>query len=73
MLNPHLAIALAHERERELRQTRESVSAPRQLADHDDRPHRREHARLSRRWRVRASASPASASRACSESASAVE
>jgi hypothetical protein len=68
MLNPHLAIALAHERERELRQTRESVSTPRQLAYHDDRAHRGEDARLSPRWRLRASAS-----RACSESATAAD
>ena len=56
MLNPHLAIILAHERERELRQARESASAPRQLADRDDRASRREDARSFPRWRLRAPA-----------------
>jgi len=68
MLNPHLAIALAHERERELRQARASVSAPRQLADSGDRAQRREDARFSTRRRARASASSV-----CSESATAAE
>ena len=68
MLNPHLAIALAHERERELHQARESVSPPRVLDDQEDRAHRREDARLSARWRLRGSAS-----QICSESASAAD
>jgi len=62
MLNPHLAIILAHERERELRQARASVSAPRQLAAHDDRARRSEDARFPR-WRLRAPAA-----QLCSES-----
>jgi hypothetical protein len=53
MLNPHLAIFLAHERERELRQARESASIPRQLADHHGRARRREDARFSPRWPLR--------------------
>jgi hypothetical protein len=61
MLNPHLAIILARERERELRDARESVSTPRQLADRRDRDRRREDARLSPTWRLRAS------SQLCSE------
>jgi hypothetical protein len=61
MLNPHLAILFAHERERELRQVRESVSPPRQLADRPGRARRREDARVSPTWRLRAS------SQLCSE------
>jgi hypothetical protein len=68
MLNPHLAIILAHERERELRQARESVSGPRQLADHDDRASRRADARSFPRWRPHAPAA-----QLCSESPRAAE
>jgi hypothetical protein len=68
MRNHHLAIILAHERERDLRQARESVSAPRQLADHDDRAGRREDARFFARSRLRAPSA-----QLCSESPEAAE
>jgi hypothetical protein len=53
MLNPHLTTILAHERERELRQARESTATPRELADHGDRARPRVAAALSLRWRPR--------------------
>ena len=68
MLNHHLAIIFAHERERELRQTRESVAVPRQRVDHDDRVSRREAVRSFPRWRPRAPAAEL-----CSESSRAAE
>jgi len=68
MLNPHLAITLARERERELRQARESVSAPRRASGQDDRDRRRADLRLSLHRRLRSSAS-----HVCSESAAAAE
>jgi hypothetical protein len=67
MLNPQLAIILGHERERELRQARESVSVPRQLTDRLDRAEPR--VRLAVRGHRRGSASR----QLCSESASALD
>jgi hypothetical protein len=64
MFSPHLAINLGHERERELRQARESASTPRELADRHDRARGPERVRFSRRRRMRAPAP------LCSESAS---
>jgi hypothetical protein len=69
MLNPQLAMILGRERERELRQARESVPVPRQLTDRLGRAEPRVYVRLSRRVdrRIRAS------QQLCSESASALD
>jgi hypothetical protein len=57
MLNPHLAISLARERERELRQARKSVATPRVLDEPRVRERRRADARFSPRWPLRAASS----------------